>query len=124
MELREDELTPENSSKAVNRCIVELSTDEKMSTSIEEEEPPTIETTASHQWGGGRTLTLELGEGSLRLVCPRSGQVLNSQPIHSIRVWGVGRDNGRDFAYVARDKLTRRHLCHVFRLDVCHDDQQ
>jgi len=44
-------------------------------------------------------------------------QLLNSQPIHTIRVWGVGRDNSRDFAYVARDKQTRRHLCHVFRCD-------
>ena len=30
-------------------------------------------------------------------------------------MWGVGRDNARDFAYVARDRHTRRHLCHVFR---------
>merc|ERR1719414_2151256 len=45
-------------------------------------------------------------------------QILNSQPIHTIRVWGVGRDNGKDFAYVARDKHTRKHMCHVFRCDV------
>ena len=37
--------------------------------------------------------------------------------IHTIRVWGVGRDNSCDFAYVARDKTTRKHLCHVFRCD-------
>ncbi|KAF0037418.1 hypothetical protein F2P81_010292 [Scophthalmus maximus] len=39
------------------------------------------------------------------------------EPIASIRVWGVGRDNGRDFAYVARDKNTRILKCHVFRCD-------
>ena len=38
-----------------------------------------------------------------------------AQPIHAIRVWGVGRDNGKDFAYVSRDKQTRKHMCHVFR---------
>ena len=37
------------------------------------------------------------------------------QAIYAIRVWGVGRDNGRDFAYVSRDKQTRKHMCHVFR---------
>jgi amyloid beta (A4) precursor protein-binding family B protein 2 (Fe65-like) len=31
------------------------------------------------------------------------------------RVWGVGRDNCKDFAYVSRDKQTRKHMCHVFR---------
>merc|ERR1712012_509656 len=29
-----------------------------------------------------------------------------------------GRDNGRDFAYVSRDKTTRKHMCHVFRCQV------
>lgn len=24
----------------------------------------------------------------------------------------------RDFAYVARDRITRRHMCHVFRCDM------
>ena len=118
VELREDELTPENSSKAVNRCIVQLSTSEtEDGSSVAEGAVVT-----GHQWGGGRTLTLELNEGSLKLMQQQGseggggpGLVLNSQPIHSIRVWGVGRDNGKDFAYVARDKHTRKHLCHVFR---------
>lgn len=104
MELREDELTPENSSKAVNRCIVQLST------------PQTVTETVG-QWGEGKELTLELNEGSLKLI-ETNGMTINSQPIHSIRVWGVGRDNGQDFAYVARDKHTRKHMCHVFRCDV------
>ncbi len=108
LELREDELTPENSSKAVNRCIVQLCPDQSAPTSSQSDpEDPEV--------GRRRSLTLELCEGSLKLVCPESRQVLSSQPIHSIRVWGVGRDNGRDFAYVARDKHTRKHLCHVFR---------
>jgi len=47
-----------------------------------------------------------------------TGELLFGQPIHAIRVWGVGRDNTRDFAFVARDKATRKHLCHVFRCDV------
>lgn len=40
------------------------------------------------------------------------------QPIHSIRVWGVGREDPRDFAFVAREKQTRQFMCHVFRLDM------
>ncbi|XP_059080131.1 protein Fe65 homolog [Tigriopus californicus] len=105
VELREDELTPENSSKAVNRCIVQLS-----SGTNSQNEP-------AGQWGEGNHLSLEISDGSLKLIQPGNGLLLNSQPIHSIRVWGVGRDNGRDFAYVARDKHTRKHMCHVFRCD-------
>ena len=86
-------------------------------------------------WGGGRDLVLELDEGSLKLIEPDTGACLNSQPIHAIRVsskpavdmliylicplllqvWGVGRDSGKDFAYVSRDKVKQ---CHVSRH--CH----
>ena len=38
---------------------------------------------------------MDLDEGSLKLIDTESLVVLNSQPIHTIRVWGVGRDNGR-----------------------------
>jgi amyloid beta A4 precursor protein-binding family B member 2 len=43
----------------------------------------------------GKDLFMDLDEGSLKLIDPENGAVLNSQPIHTIRVWGVGRDNGR-----------------------------
>lgn len=110
IELREDELTPENSSKAVNRCIIQLASQQQESQEVTPSTPG--------QWGEGKKLTLELNEGSLTLIQPETGTVLNSQPIHSIRVWGVGRDNGKDFAYVARDKATHKHMCHVFRCEV------
>jgi amyloid beta (A4) precursor protein-binding family B protein 2 (Fe65-like) len=38
---------------------------------------------------------MDLDEGSLKLIDTETFAVLNSQPIHTIRVWGVGRDNGR-----------------------------
>merc|ERR1719209_2919799 len=66
----------------------------------------------------GEQLILQLDEGSLKLIDPDTGATLHSQPIHAIRVWGVGRDNGKDFAYVSRDKQTRKHMCHVFRCQV------
>ncbi|XP_055838850.1 amyloid beta precursor protein binding family B member 1-like isoform X3 [Episyrphus balteatus] len=65
----------------------------------------------------GKNMYMDLEDGSLKLVETDTLTVLNSQPIHTIRVWGVGRDNGRDFAYVSRDRLTRVHMCHVFRCD-------
>ncbi|XP_061845928.1 amyloid beta precursor protein binding family B member 1 isoform X2 [Colius striatus] len=43
--------------------------------------------------------------------------LLHAQPVAAIRVWGVGRDSGRDFAYVARDQLTQMLKCHVFRCE-------
>ena len=101
IQLSEDSLTNENSSRAVNRCIVQLSTGTESSS-------------ADHH----KEFTLSLTEGTLKLIDPESGSVVNAQPIHTIRVWGVGRDDSRDFAYVARDKATRCHTCHVFRCDV------
>ena len=99
IQLSEDSLTNENSSRAVNRCIVQLST---------------TEYSEDHH----KEFILSLTEGTLKLIDPESGSVVNAQPIHTIRVWGVGRDDSRDFAYVARDKTTRCHTCHVFRCDV------
>ena len=106
IQLSEDSLTNENSSRAVNRCIVQLSTGTADLTDDERSDD-------SH-----KELILSLNEGTLKLIDPESGAVVNAQPIHTIRVWGVGRDDSRDFAYVARDKATRCHTCHVFRCDV------
>ncbi|EEB11505.1 predicted protein [Pediculus humanus corporis] len=106
VEIAEEDLTPERSSKAVNKCIVDLSLGRNDLLDV------------VGRWGDGKDLFMDLDEGSLKLMDPEKLTVLNSQPIHTIRVWGVGRDNGRDFAYVARDKVTRRHMCHVFRCDI------
>lgn len=108
VDISEFDLTPERSSKAVNRCIVELSLGKN----------GLIDNVG--RWGDGKDLFMDLDEGALKLIDPENLTVLNTQPIHTIRVWGVGRDNGRerDFAYVARDRITRKHMCHVFRCDM------
>lgn len=43
----------------------------------------------------GKDMYLILENDMLSLVDPMDRSVLHSQPIVSIRVWGVGRDNGR-----------------------------
>jgi len=101
-EIAEEELTAEKSSRAVNRAIIELSTG-------------LMDNVA--KWGDGRELIMELDDNELRLIDPDTMSVVHAERIQQIRVWGVGRDNGRDFAYVARDKNSRRFLCHVFRCD-------
>ncbi|XP_048525824.1 protein Fe65 homolog isoform X3 [Dendroctonus ponderosae] len=108
VEIAEDDLTPERSSKAVNKCIVDLSLGKNDLLDV------------VGRWGDGKDLFMDLDEGALKLFDPENLTVLNTQPIHTIRVWGVGRDNGRerDFAYVARDRTTRKHMCHVFRCDM------
>ncbi|CAG9859848.1 unnamed protein product [Phyllotreta striolata] len=106
VEISEDDLTPERSSKAVNKCIVDLSLGKNDLLDV------------VGRWGDGKDLFMDLDEGSLKLFDPENLTILNTQPIHTIRVWGVGRDNGRDFAYVARDRTTRKHMCHVFRCDM------
>lgn len=105
VEIDEEDLTPERSSKAVNKCIVDLSLGRHDILDV------------VGRWGDGKDLFMDLDDRCLKLIDPQDLSVLNNQAIHSIRVWGVGRDNGRDFAYVARDKVTRKHMCHVFRCD-------
>ncbi|XP_024145632.1 amyloid-beta A4 precursor protein-binding family B member 2 isoform X3 [Oryzias melastigma] len=107
VEMAEEDLAPGKSSVAVNNCIRQLSyckNDIRDTVGI---------------WGEGKDMYLVLENNMLNLVDPMDHSVLHSQPIASIRVWGVGRDNGRerDFAYVARDKNTRILKCHVFRCD-------
>ncbi|XP_041961541.1 amyloid-beta A4 precursor protein-binding family B member 2 isoform X2 [Alosa sapidissima] len=107
VEMAEEDLAPGKSSVAVNNCIRQLSyckNDIRDTVGI---------------WGEGKDMYLALENNLLNLVDPMDRSVLHSQPIVSIRVWGVGRDNGRerDFAYVARDKDTRILKCHVFRCD-------
>lgn len=105
-EIPESELSPERSSRALNRCIVDLSLGRGLD--------------GVGRWGEGRALLLQLDGSRLCLLRPHDGSLLHCQPLHAIRVWGVGRDNGRerDFAYVARDPGSRRFMCHVFRCDM------
>lgn len=43
----------------------------------------------------GKDLFMDLDSENLTLTDPQDNTLLNIQPIQSIRVWGVGRDNGR-----------------------------
>ncbi|KAM9247392.1 amyloid beta precursor protein binding family B member 1 [Leptosomus discolor] len=102
VEVGEDELAPGRSSAAVNNCIRQLS--------LHQRGPPGA-------WGEGRAMLLVLESRTLKLVDPQDQALLHAQPVAGIRVWGVGRDSGRDFAYVARDQLTQMLKCHVFRCE-------
>lgn len=103
--IAEEDLTPERSNKAVNKCIMDLTLGRNDVNDV------------VGRWGDGKDLFMDLDMESLRLIDPQDMSVLNYQPIHTIRVWGVGRENGRDFAYVARDNLSKNYMCHVFRCD-------
>ncbi|KAM3932823.1 amyloid beta precursor protein binding family B member 1 isoform 2-T2 [Leptodactylus fuscus] len=99
VEMTEEDLAPGRSSVAVNSCIRQLSLHNQCLTP-------------------GKDMLLVLDDDSLKLYDSCGQTLLHSQPIVSIRVWGVGRDDGRDFAYVARDKLTQLLKCHVFRCEM------
>ncbi|XP_029457772.1 amyloid-beta A4 precursor protein-binding family B member 1 isoform X2 [Rhinatrema bivittatum] len=105
VEMTEEELAPGKSSVAVNNCIRQLSFHKQ-----NQQDP-------AKDWGEGKNMLLVLENDTLNLLDPLEQTLLHSQPIVSIRVWGVGRDNGRDFAYVARDKLTQLLKCHVFHCE-------
>uniref|UniRef100_A0A8C3FJ40 Amyloid beta protein binding family B member 1 n=1 Tax=Chrysemys picta bellii TaxID=8478 RepID=A0A8C3FJ40_CHRPI len=83
VEMSEEELAPGKSSAAVNSCIRQLAAP-----------PPPCPplTPLSPQ---GRAMLLLLDRETLRLVEPIERTLLHAQPVASIRVWGVGRDDGR-----------------------------
>uniref|UniRef100_A0AAY5L5X2 PID domain-containing protein n=1 Tax=Esox lucius TaxID=8010 RepID=A0AAY5L5X2_ESOLU len=107
VEMCEEDMAPGRSSVAVNNCIRQLSYHKH-----------NLHDTAGI-WGEGKDMLMVLENDTMNLIDPLGQTLLHSQPIASIRVWGVGRDNGRsvDFAYVARDNLTQVLKCHVFRCD-------
>jgi len=96
---------PETSSVEVNACIQHLSSSHSKVTD------------GVGAWGEGKDMMLLIEDEDLKLLDPLSQTVLQSQPIKHIRVWGVGGNSPHDFAYVAKDKLTRQYKCHVFRCD-------
>lgn len=98
----EEELTTERSSRAVNNAIKDLSKGTRGNIP---------------KWGDGKELIMELNDNELLLIDPETNKVVHSEKIQYIRVWGVGKDNGRDFAFVARDRSGKGFLCHVFRCD-------
>ncbi|RWS29844.1 amyloid beta A4 precursor protein-binding family B member 2-like protein, partial [Leptotrombidium deliense] len=87
-EFDERQLTPELSTKAIQKCILELTTRAD---------------NAVRCWGKHDTkqLTVKIENSNLKLFDNTTNKLLNLQPISAIRVWGVNDNN--DFAYVARD---------------------
>uniref|UniRef100_G3U2I9 Amyloid beta protein binding family B member 1 n=1 Tax=Loxodonta africana TaxID=9785 RepID=G3U2I9_LOXAF len=83
VEMTEEELAPGRSSVAVNNCIRQLSYHKN-----------NLHDPMSGGWGEGKDLLLQLEDETLKLVEPQSQALLHTQPIVSIRVWGVGRDSG------------------------------
>lgn len=100
--MHEDDLTKDKSSRSVNRCIYELTNG--INDSI-------------CRWGDGKDLYMDINNRDILLIDPIEMTILHKQSIPSIRVWGVGRDNSRDFAYVAKDRMSNVYKCHVFRCD-------
>ncbi|KAJ8405473.1 hypothetical protein AAFF_G00319460 [Aldrovandia affinis] len=106
VEIPEEDLVPGKSSIAVNNCIQQLS-----HSKCEGRD-------AVGAWGEGQDMVMVLKKDTLSLVDPIDHSLIHCQPIANIRVWGVGCNNGRDFAFVASDKDTCMLKCHVFRCDV------
>ncbi|XP_037531519.1 amyloid-beta A4 precursor protein-binding family B member 2 [Nematolebias whitei] len=83
VEMAEKDLCEGRSSVAVHHCIRQLSycrRDIRDSAGV---------------WGEGKGMLLVLQDRTLTLVDPDDRSLLHSQPISSIRVWGVGRDHDR-----------------------------
>ncbi|XP_054697833.1 amyloid-beta A4 precursor protein-binding family B member 3 [Grus americana] len=104
VEIPEEDLAPGKSSIAVNNCIQQLS-NSKGQGSVENR-------------GEGQDLVMILKKDTMSLVDPLDRSLIHRQPILNIRVWGVGCNNGRDFAFVASDKDTCVLKCHVFHCNV------
>ncbi|XP_061790570.1 amyloid-beta A4 precursor protein-binding family B member 3 isoform X2 [Nerophis lumbriciformis] len=106
LQVEEDDLSPGRSSLVVSDVIQQLSRcggDEQRD--------------RLGSSGEGRDMMLVLKRDTLTLVDALDHAPLYCQPIVNIRVWGVGSNNGRDFAFVAGDKDSCVLKCHVFRCD-------
>ncbi|XP_029439315.1 amyloid-beta A4 precursor protein-binding family B member 3 [Rhinatrema bivittatum] len=106
VEIPEEDLAPGKSSITVNNCIQQLS-----HSKCDGRDP-------AEASGEGQKMVMILKNDTMSLVDPLDHSVIHSQPVINIRVWGVGCNNGRDFAFVANDKDTCMLKCHVFRCDV------
>uniref|UniRef100_A0A3P9DGV1 Amyloid beta protein binding family B member 3 n=1 Tax=Maylandia zebra TaxID=106582 RepID=A0A3P9DGV1_9CICH len=106
LQVEEEDLSPGRSSLAVSNVIQQLS----HCSSPEQRD-------RLGAWGEGREMMLVLKKDTLTLLDPLDHTPLHCQPIINIRVWGVGCNNGRDFAFVAGDKDSCVLKCHVFRCD-------
>ncbi|XP_056372682.1 amyloid-beta A4 precursor protein-binding family B member 3 [Hyla sarda] len=104
VEIPEEDLAPGKSSITVNNCIQQLAHTKCDSSDVSSNE--------------GQRMVMILKKDTMSLVDPLDHSLIHSQPIINIRVWGVGCNNGRDFAFVANDKDTCMLKCHVFRCDV------
>uniref|UniRef100_A0A8C9ERU9 Amyloid beta precursor protein binding family B member 3 n=1 Tax=Pavo cristatus TaxID=9049 RepID=A0A8C9ERU9_PAVCR len=104
VEIPEEDLAPGKSSIAVNNCIQQLSNSQGRG--------------SADNWGEGQDLVMILKKDTMSLVDPLDHSLIHCQPILNIRVWGVGCNKGRDFAFVASDKDTCVLKCHVFRCNV------
>uniref|UniRef100_A0A8C6X6Q6 Amyloid beta protein binding family B member 3 n=1 Tax=Naja naja TaxID=35670 RepID=A0A8C6X6Q6_NAJNA len=106
VEIPEEDLAPGKSSIAVNNCIQQLS-----QSNCDNFGP-------ADRWGEGQNMVMILKEDTMNLVDPLDHSLIHCQPIINIRVWGVGCNKGRDFAFVASDKDTCVLKCHVFHCNV------
>ncbi|NWR67607.1 APBB3 protein, partial [Bucorvus abyssinicus] len=104
VEIPEEDLAPGKSSIAVNNCIQQLSNSKGQG--------------SAENRGEGQDLVMILKKDTMSLVDPLDRSLIHHQPILNIRVWGVGCNNGRDFAFVASDKDTCVLKCHVFHCNV------
>uniref|UniRef100_A0A4W6EU67 Amyloid-beta A4 precursor protein-binding family B member 3 n=1 Tax=Lates calcarifer TaxID=8187 RepID=A0A4W6EU67_LATCA len=106
LQVEEEDLSPGRSSLAVSNVIQQLS----HCSSPEQRDRQGAS-------GEGREMMLVLKKDTLTLLDPLDHTPLHCQPIINIRVWGVGCNNGRDFAFVAGDKDSCVLKCHVFHCD-------
>lgn len=101
--LTEDELSDDRSGQAINQCISSLS------------HRPGVLQNGTLQ---GLSLYLEFSGEDLLLIDVNSSTVVRSESVRSVRVWGVGKEkDSRDFAYVARDPDSGKHICSVFKCE-------
>lgn len=99
--VQESDLVPGECVKVVHACISKLMSNRDSSAAIEK----------------GKVVTLQIEDMIMKWLSPESSTPLCVQPIGKIRVWGIGLENDRDFGYVARDRVSQQHRCHVFRCD-------
>ncbi|XP_018607796.2 amyloid-beta A4 precursor protein-binding family B member 3-like isoform X2 [Scleropages formosus] len=106
VEIPDEDLIPGKSSIAVNNCIQQLSNGKWEGRD------------AAGACGQGQDMVMVLKKDTLSLLDPVDHSLIHCQLLVNIRLWGVGCNNGRDFAFVASDKDACMLKCHVFHCNV------
>ncbi|XP_065838168.1 amyloid beta precursor protein binding family B member 2-like [Oscarella lobularis] len=107
VELEESQLLPSKSQMTINQAI-------RFITGVDRQENDEWNPASGKLTEKSQSLYLQLHGIMLKIITADTKNVVMTQSITGIRIFGSGKENPSHFAFVARDRVTQKHRCHVF----------